>query len=67
MKCLLDANALVALGFVQHEFHERINRRLAAESPSLLSCSITELGFVRVMSQSLTASQSRRPAMQSWL
>jgi predicted nucleic acid-binding protein len=52
MKYLLDVNALVALGFVQHEFHERINNWLAAEQyPSLFSCPITELGFVRVLSQ----------------
>jgi predicted nucleic acid-binding protein len=55
MKYLLDVNALVALGFLQHEFHERVAlwvRRLAAKgTPELATCSITELGFVRVLAQ----------------
>jgi uncharacterized protein len=49
---LLDVNALVALGFINHEFHDRIAAWLQFQkSPSLASCSITELGFVRVLSQ----------------
>ena len=60
-------NALVALGFLEHEFHERVAlwvRRLANEtSYELLTCAITELGFVRVLSQAphygLTVAQSR--------
>lgn len=68
MKYLLDVNALVALGFAQHEFHERINAWLEAEHyPSLLSCSITELGFVRILSQAasyqLTVEQARNALM----
>lgn len=68
MKYLLDVNALVALGFAQHEFHERINGWLDDERyPSLLSCSITELGFVRVLSQAasyqLTIAQARNALM----
>jgi predicted nucleic acid-binding protein len=55
MKYLLDVNALVALGFLEHEFHERVAQwvgRLAAEgAPDLATCSITELGFVRVLVQ----------------
>jgi predicted nucleic acid-binding protein len=55
MKYLLDVNALVALGFLQHEFHERIARwvrSLASKgTPELITCSITELGFVRVLAQ----------------
>jgi predicted nucleic acid-binding protein len=55
MKYLLDVNALVALGFLEHEFHPRVARwvrRLAAKgTPELASCSITELGFVRVLAQ----------------
>lgn len=49
---LLDVNALVALGFQQHEFHERMASWVRKERPShLATCSITELGFVRVLSQ----------------
>jgi uncharacterized protein len=52
MKYLLDVNALVALGHIHHEFHERMIAWLRAESfPHLATCSITELGFVRVLSQ----------------
>jgi uncharacterized protein len=55
MKYLLDVNALVALGFLQHEFHERVAgwvRILASKRiGELATCSITELGFVRVLAQ----------------
>ena len=61
---LLDVNALVALGFINHEIHDRIAswvHNLA--SPHLASCSITELGFVRVLAQApaygFTVAQSR--------
>ena len=52
MKCLLDVNALVALGFIHHEFHDRVAAWMrAAQFPPLATCSITELGFVRVLAQ----------------
>jgi uncharacterized protein len=55
MRYLLDVNALVALGFLQHEFHKRVAswvRALVSKGvPELLTCSITELGFVRVLAQ----------------
>jgi hypothetical protein len=52
MKYLLDVNALVALGFLHHEFHDRVALWIRSEkSPELLTCSITELGFVRVLAQ----------------
>lgn len=52
MICLLDVNALVALGFLNHEFHDRVVSWIQSHnSPKLASCSITELGFVRVLSQ----------------
>ena len=64
MMYLLDVNALVALGFANHEFHDRVargcNRRPA---PTLATCSITELGFIRVLAQApaygLTVAQAR--------
>jgi len=61
---LLDVNALVALGFVHHEFHDRVARWLKAQRfPEIATCSITELGFVRVLSQAplygLTVGQAR--------
>jgi len=55
MKYLLDVNGLVALGLLQHEFHERVAswvHTLASRGdPELATCSITELGFVRVLAQ----------------
>ena len=52
MKYLLDVNALVALGFSHHEFHDRVAAWLDAQKfPPLATCSITELGFVRVLAQ----------------
>lgn len=52
MTYLLDVNALVALGFIEHEFHPRVSAWLKAERfPVLATCSITELGFVRILSQ----------------
>lgn len=63
-KYLLDVNALVALGFIHHEFHDRMAFWVKAQQfPPLATCSITELGFVRVLSQApsygLTVAQAR--------
>jgi predicted nucleic acid-binding protein len=55
VKYLLDVNVLVALGFDRHEFHDHsanwIRSLRAAGIPDLATCSIVELGFVRVLSQ----------------
>lgn len=67
MKYLLDVNALVALGFLQHEFHARVANWIQALAsngvPELATCSITELGFIRVLAQApqygFTVSQAR--------
>src|SRR5882762_7221214 len=61
---LLDVNALVALGFINHEFHDRIAAWVQSQNlPNLASCSITELGFVRVLAQApaygFTVTQAR--------
>lgn len=61
---LLDVNALVALGFMNHEFHERVALWVDSNnSAQLASCSITELGFVRVLAQApaygFTVAQAR--------
>ncbi len=61
---LLDVNALVALGFINHEFHARVASWLqSSNSPQLASCSITELGFLRVLAQApaygFTVAQAR--------
>jgi predicted nucleic acid-binding protein len=50
---LLDVNALVALGVVEHQFHQKVTAWVGTSRSSgnlkLLTCSITELGFVRVL------------------
>ncbi len=55
MRFLLDVNALLALLVREHEFHERVAtwvERLGARGvPELATCSITELGFARVLGQ----------------
>lgn len=52
MRYLLDVNALVAFGFQDHQFHPLVRRWLGIERPSaVFTCSITELGFVRVLAQ----------------
>ncbi len=52
---LLDVNTLLALVILEHEFHGRVAswvERLAASGvPEMATCSITELGFVRVLAQ----------------
>jgi predicted nucleic acid-binding protein len=64
---LLDINALLALVFVEHEFHVRVDDwigKLLIDTESKLATSaITELGFVRVASMvpafGVTYSQAR--------
>jgi len=72
VKYLLDVNTLVALGVLQHEFHSRtahwVRSLPSDEHSELLTCSITELGFVRVLAQvsqySLTLAQARSLLLQ---
>jgi hypothetical protein len=52
MKYLLDVNALIALGVFHHTFHNRVMAwATSLEDAPLLTCPITELGFVRVTAQ----------------
>jgi predicted nucleic acid-binding protein len=49
MKYLLDVNALIAFGIVQHQFHQRVADWIYSQRGStFLTTSVTELGFVRV-------------------
>jgi uncharacterized protein len=51
---LLDVSALVALGFKEHEFFEQVVawvQTLSPGSDKFATCAITELGFVRVLTQ----------------
>src|ERR1035437_4282383 len=50
MRYLLDVSALIAYGFRQHGFHDRAGAWIRSRrSDRFLTCSITELGFVRVL------------------
>jgi uncharacterized protein len=55
MRYLLDVNTLLALAVLEHEFHARVAswvERLRAKAlPEFATCSITELGFVRLLGQ----------------
>ena len=52
MKYLLDVNVLIALGIRQHPFHFRESRWAKSNTLSeFLSCSITEIGFLRIVGQ----------------
>ena len=52
MKYLLDVNALMSMGFSGHLFHSHVEDWiLSLEKAEIATCSITELGFVRILSQ----------------
>jgi predicted nucleic acid-binding protein len=52
MRYLLDVNALIALGIFHHECHDRVNAWITSQKDAhWLTCSITELGFARVIAQ----------------
>jgi len=52
MRYLLDVNALVALGIFHHRFHDRVSAWITSQQGALwLTCSITEVGFARVIAQ----------------
>jgi predicted nucleic acid-binding protein len=48
MSYLLDVNVLIAMGYKKHEFHQRVTHW--AKGKNLHTCSISEIGFVRVLS-----------------
>lgn len=48
---LLDVNALLALAWPNHQFHEAILLRLERQpAPRWATCALTQLGFVRLSS-----------------
>lgn len=50
---LLDVNALLAVGFAAHEHHDHAEKWIKSlpKNTQLATCSITELGFVRILQQ----------------
>ncbi len=67
MRYLLDVNALVAFGHTEHLFHARVVRWAAKVAgnniPEFATSPITELGFVRVMSQVYRVSPTEAKAL----
>lgn len=52
MRYLLDVNVLIALGIRQHQFHVRVSRWVHSQLDSeFLTCSIAEIGFLRIVTQ----------------
>jgi len=53
VRYLLDVSALVALGAIEHEFHQTTAKWVSTLKPDdgLLTCAVTELGFLRILSQ----------------
>jgi predicted nucleic acid-binding protein len=50
MRYLLDVNALIAFGIPPHQFHHRISDWIKSQRGSVfLTCSIVEIGFVRII------------------
>jgi hypothetical protein len=50
MRYLLDVNTLIAYGYRKHGFHDRVGAWIQSRrGDRFLTCSITELGFVRVL------------------
>jgi predicted nucleic acid-binding protein len=50
VRYLLDVNALIAYGFRRHGFYDRTGAWIRSrQGDRFLTCSITELGFVRVL------------------
>jgi toxin-antitoxin system PIN domain toxin len=62
---LLDVNALIALGIAHHAEHARVARWVRGlRGDKLASCSITEIGFVRVTCGSAGLAQDAATARQ---
>jgi predicted nucleic acid-binding protein len=67
MRYLLDVNALIAFGHAKHQFHARVAEwasRIANNGiPEFATSPITELGFVRILSQAYGATVNEAQAL----
>lgn len=59
---LLDVNALLALGWAEHEAHAAVVARLSRPGARWATCPITQLGFVRLSSTTGIFSRTLHPA-----
>lgn len=59
---LLDTNALLALSWPNHQFHEAVVRRLNQRPiPGWATCLLTQLGFVRLSSNPAVVDVRKSP------
>ncbi len=60
---LLDVNALLALGWPNHQFHRAVVERLERRpAPAWATCALTQLGFVRLSANPAVVGIRRTPA-----
>lgn len=60
---LLDVNALLALAWPNHQFHEAILLRLERQpAPRWATCALTQLGFVRLSANPKIVEVRKTPA-----
>jgi toxin-antitoxin system PIN domain toxin len=60
---LLDVNALLALAWPNHQFHDAILLRLERQpAPQWATCALTQLGFVRLSSNPKIVEVRKTPA-----
>lgn len=60
---LLDVNALLALGWPNHQFHAAVENRLEQQPvPRWATCPLTQLGFVRLSSNPAIVGLRKTPA-----
>ena len=60
---LLDVNALMALGWPNHQHHRAVVARLeGSPAPEWATCALTQLGFVRLSSNPAIVGVRRTPA-----
>lgn len=59
---LLDVNALIALGWPNHQFHRAIRERLEQQPLSTwATCALTQLGFIRISANPAAVGQVLLP------
>jgi uncharacterized protein len=58
---LLDLNVLFALAWPNHQFHSAATRRLAVAGQRWATCTLTQLGFVRLSSNPSAVSSPKFP------
>jgi toxin-antitoxin system PIN domain toxin len=58
---LLDVNVLLALAWPNHQFHAAATGRLERSRERWATCALTELGFIRLSSNSAAVAPAKTP------